>query len=91
MNNDTFAEDLESLSVFGSIDYKLAENWTLGAELRVQRDERDYHFERYSEDPLVYFGSGAVPAGLSAPSGGSGATTFQYCPPTWRRRLVRRK
>ncbi len=82
MNNDTFAEDLESMSIFGSIDYKLAEHWTLGAELRVQRDERDYHFQRYSEDPLVYFGAGPVPAGLSAPLGGSGATTFQFCPPT---------
>ncbi len=82
MNNDTFEEDLESLSLFASIDAQLGESWTLGAEMRVQQDRRDYFFQRWSEDPLVYFGSGAVPAGLSAPLGGSGVNTVQFCPPT---------
>lgn len=82
MNNDRFIEDLQSMSAFGSIDYDITSQLTLGVELRIQNDERDYHFERYSEDPLVYFGSGAVPAGLLAPLGGSGVTTTQFCPPT---------
>jgi outer membrane receptor protein involved in Fe transport len=82
VNNDSFTEDLSSMSVFGSIDYELAERWTLGLELRVQHDQRDYGFQRFSEDPLVYFGAGAPPAGLLAPLGGSGPGTFQYCPPT---------
>jgi iron complex outermembrane recepter protein len=82
MNNDLFVEDLQSASLFGSIDYDLSAQWTLGVELRVQRDERDYSFQRYSEDPLVYFGSGAVPAGMLAPLGGAGVNTTQFCPPT---------
>jgi iron complex outermembrane recepter protein len=82
MNNDRFVEDLQSISAFGSIDYDITERLTLGVELRVQQDERDYRFERYAEDPLVYFGSGAVPAGLLAPLGGAGVNTTQFCPPT---------
>lgn len=82
MNNDLFLEDLQSMSLFGSLDYNLTERLTLGLELRVQEDERDYRFERWSEDPLVYFGSGAVPAGMLAPLGGAGVNTTQFCPPT---------
>jgi iron complex outermembrane receptor protein len=82
MNHDQFVEDLQSISAFGSIDYDITERLVLGVELRVQQDEREYHFERYSEDPLVYFGSGAVPAGLLAPLGGAGVNTTQFCPPT---------
>ncbi len=82
MNNDRFIEDLTSISIFGSIDYDLTERLLLGLEMRVQQDERDYQFRRFSEDPLVYFGAGAAPAGLLAPLGGSGVTTTQFCPPT---------
>lgn len=83
MNHDTFNEQVDSFSLFGSAEAKLGERWSLATELRVQHDSRDYDFERWSEDPLVYFGSGAVPAGLLAPIGGSGlATTAQFCPPT---------
>lgn len=82
MNHDTFNEEVKSASIFGSVEVKLAEDWSLGGELRIQHDQRDYDFERWSEDPLVYFGAGAVPAGLLAPIGGSGATTAQFCPPT---------
>lgn len=82
MNHDTFNEEVESISVFGSVEAQIAERWTLAGELRVQQDSRDYNFERWSEDPLVYFGSGAAPAGLLAPIGGSGVTTAQFCPPT---------
>jgi outer membrane receptor protein involved in Fe transport len=82
MNHDTFVEQVESWSIFGALEARLAPRWTVGAELRVQHDKRDYEFERWSEDPLVYFGAGAAPAGLLAPIGGSGATTAQYCPPT---------
>jgi iron complex outermembrane recepter protein len=82
MNNDRFIEELQSISVFASIDYDLTERLLLGLEMRVQQDERDYQFRRFSEDPLVYFGAGAPPAGLLAPLGGSGVTTTQFCPPT---------
>jgi len=82
MNHDTFTEDVESVSVFGAIEARLGQDWSLGLELRAQNDSRDYQFERWSEDPLVHFGSGAVPVGLLAPIGGSGATTAQFCPPT---------
>lgn len=82
MNNDRFIEDLQSISLFGSIDYDLTDRLLLGVEMRVQQDERDYQFRRFSEDPLVYFGPGAPPAGLLAPLGGSGVTTTQFCPPT---------
>lgn len=82
MNHDTFNEQVDSVSLFGSIEAKLAEAWLLALELRVQHDSRDYNFERWSEDPLVYFGTGPAPTGLLAPIGGSGATTAQFCPPT---------
>jgi len=82
MNHDTFNEEVDSLSLFGSIEAKLAEAWLLALELRVQHDSRDYNFERWSEDPLVYFGTGPAPTGLLAPIGGSGSTTAQFCPPT---------
>ncbi|MEQ1708730.1 MAG: TonB-dependent receptor [Terricaulis sp.] len=82
MNHDTFVEGVESVSLFGSIEAQIASDWSLGAELRVQQDSRYYSFERWSEDPLVYFGPGAAPAGLLAPIGGSGVTTAQFCPPT---------
>ncbi|RRN63340.1 TonB-dependent receptor [Caulobacter sp. 602-1] len=82
MNHDAFDEKVDSVSLFGAVEAKLAERWLLGLELRAQHDSRDYDFQRWSEDPLVYFGSGAVPTGLLAPIGGSGATTVQFCPPT---------
>jgi len=82
MNHDTFNEEVDSVSLFGSVEARLAERWLLGLELRAQHDSRDYDFERWSEDPLVYFGSGPVPTGLMAPIGGSGANTVQFCPPT---------
>lgn len=82
MNHDTFNEQVDSVSLFGSVEAKLAEQWLLSVELRAQHDSRDYDFERWSEDPLVYFGPGAAPAGLLAPIGGSGANTVQFCPPT---------
>ena len=82
MNHDTFNEAVDSVSLFGAIEAKLAARGLLGLELRAQRDSRNYDFERWSEDPLVYFGSGTVPTGLLAPIGGSGATTVQFCPPT---------
>lgn len=87
-NHDAFSEDLRSYSLFGSIDYHLTEAVTLGAELRVQSDDKRFGFERYSEDPLVYFGAGAVPAGLMTPitvdpdgAGPLPAAPVQFCPP----------
>lgn len=89
-NHDAFTEELSSYSVFGSLEYELSDTLTFGAELRVQTDEKDFTLVRYSEDPLVYFGSGVVPAGLMAPitadpDGAAGplpAAPVQFCPPT---------
>lgn len=89
-NHDAFTEELSSYSLFGSLEYQLTGTLTLGVELRVQTDEKTFTLERYSEDPLVYFGSGPVPAGLMAPitndpDGASGplpASPVQFCPPT---------
>jgi len=88
MNHDEFREQLSSPSVFGSVEVELGEATNLGMEVRVQRDEQDYDFLRYSKDPLVFFGTGAVPAGLLAgisidPDGAGPLTaqTVQFCPP----------
>lgn len=87
-NHDAFSEELTSYSLFGSVEHHLTESVTIGAELRVQSDEKSFDFERYSEDPLVYFGTGAVPAGLMAPitvdpdgAGPLPAMPVQFCPP----------
>ena len=88
MNHDEFREQLSSPSVFGSVEVELGEATNLGMEVRVQRDEKDYDFLRYSKDPLVFFGTGAVPAGLLAgisidPDGAGPLTAqpVQFCPP----------
>lgn len=81
LNNDQFREELTSVSVFGSVDYDLWETLTLGVEARLQQDSKDYRFQRYSEDPLVYFGSGAVPAGRLAEILVLGQPA-QFCPPS---------
>jgi outer membrane receptor protein involved in Fe transport len=88
MNHDEFTESLASRSLFGSLEYALGDATNLGLELRIQTDEKDYGFLRYSRDPLVYFGSGAVPAGLMAgvtidPDGAGPLTAqpVQFCPP----------
>lgn len=89
VNHDTFTETLHSLSLFGSLEYHLTDSVTLGAELRVQSDEKRFTLERWSQDPLVYFGSGSVPAGLMAPltadpdgAGPLPASVIQFCPPS---------
>lgn len=88
LTHDEFVEELSSPSIFGSLEIKFGEATSLGLEARVQRDEKDYDFLRYSRDPLAYFGSGAVPAGLiaagSADPDGAGPLTaqpVQFCPP----------
>lgn len=88
LNHDEFQEQLSSPSLFGSVEVKFGEATSLGLEVRVQRDEKDYDFLRYSRDPLVYFGTGAVPAGLMAgvtidPDGAGPLTAqpVQFCPP----------
>lgn len=82
MNSDTFNEEVSSVSLFGSLEARFAENWLATVELRFQNDDRDFDFQRWSLDPLVYFGNGAVPAGMLAPLGGYGVSTLQFCPPT---------
>lgn len=89
MRRDDFSEKLASYSVFGSVEFPLVERLVFGAELRAQFDRKDFGFERYSVDPLVFFGTGAVPAGMMAPllvdpdgSGPLPAAPAQFCPPT---------
>lgn len=90
LNHDDFDEQLKSYSLFGSVDWKMTAALKLGVEMRVQRDEKNFDFVRYSEDPLVYFGTGTPPTGLSAPisvdpDGTAGPATVspvQFCPPT---------
>jgi outer membrane receptor protein involved in Fe transport len=90
VNNDTFTEKLESPSLFGSVELRLGERTFLAGEARVQRDSRDFTFQRFAEDPLVFFGTGPVPAGLLAPisvdpdgpTGPLAASPVQFCPPT---------
>jgi outer membrane receptor protein involved in Fe transport len=88
MLHDEFSEDLTSYSLFGSMDWQMTERLKLGLELRVQRDRKEFGFLRYSEDPLIYFGAGAPPAGMLAPiaidpdgTGPRTAAPVQFCPP----------
>jgi iron complex outermembrane recepter protein len=89
LNNDSFVDDLTSPSVFGSVEFKIAQQTSLGIEARIQQDRRTLTATRFSEDPLVFFGSGAIPAGLLAPitsdpdgTGPLPASPIQFCPPT---------
>jgi outer membrane receptor protein involved in Fe transport len=90
LNHDQFSEQVDSYSAFGSVDWRLTERLKVGLELRVQRDEKDFVFQRYSGDPLVFFGAGAPPAGMLAPipidpdgaAGPRAPSPVQYCPPT---------
>lgn len=90
MNHDEFSEQVDSYSAFGSVDWRMTERLKLGLELRVQRDEKDFAFQRYSGDPLVFFGGGAPPAGMLSPlpidpdgaAGPRAPSPVQYCPPT---------
>lgn len=89
MRNETFREKLSSVSIFGSLEYQFADRWSVGAEARGQFDAKNFTFQRYSVDPLAYFGTGPVPAGMMAPivvdpdgSGPLPAAPAQFCPPT---------
>ncbi len=89
LNNDSFSEALESPSLFGSLTFRFTPATSLGLEARVQRDRKEVSFTRFSEDPLVFFGTGPVPAGLAAPitsdpdgAGPRPASPIQFCPPT---------
>ncbi len=89
LNNDSFRERLRSPSIFASVELALDARTRLEVAARLQRDRKDYDFMRYSMDPLVYFGSGATPAGMAAPitsdpdgSGPLPASPVEFCPPT---------
>ncbi len=89
LNHDRFSETLESPSLFGSVEYAFTDRTRLGLEARVQSDSKSYRIQRWSEDPLVYFGTGPIPVGLAAPitsdPDGAGPLTaqpVQFCPPT---------
>jgi len=89
LNNDSFSESLRSPSLFGSLTVRFGQGTSLGLEARVQRDRKRVTLARFSEDPLAFFGSGAVPAGLAAPiaadpdgpTGPRTASPIQFCPP----------
>jgi outer membrane receptor protein involved in Fe transport len=81
LNNDAFTEDLESYSLFGSLEYEITDALTATIEARVQRDEKTLDFQRFSQDPLVFFGPGAVPAGRQ-PERLINNQPAQFCPPS---------
>ena len=88
LSHDEFVEELTSPSLFGSLEIKFGDATSLGLEARIQRDEKDYDFLRYSRDPLAYFGTGPLPAGMIAATSvdpdGAGPLTaqpVQFCPP----------
>jgi len=81
LSHDDFIEELTSTSLFGSLEYDVSDTLTTSVEARVQRDEKELHFRRYSVDPIAYFGPGAVPAGRSAEILVSG-NPAQFCPPS---------
>lgn len=89
LNNDSFRETLRSPSVFGSVEFPLGARTRLEVATRLQHDVKNYSFMRYSEDPLVYFGSGAIPPGMLAPisidpdsTGPLPSSPVEFCPPT---------
>lgn len=89
MRKDDFAQDLRSFAVFASAEVPITPRIRLGAELRYQHDYSTFDFQRYSQDPLVYFGTGPVPAGMMAPimvdpdgPGPLPSAPAEFCPPT---------
>jgi iron complex outermembrane receptor protein len=89
LNSDSFNEELQSPSLFGSAEFSLGGATHLGLEARIQRDKKSFTFERFSEDPLVFFGAGPIPpglvAGINSDPDGAGplpAAPVQFCPPT---------
>jgi outer membrane receptor protein involved in Fe transport len=81
LNNDAFTEDLKSYSLFGSLEYEITDALTATVEARVQKDEKTLDFQRFSQDPLVFFGAGAVPAGRQ-PERLINNQPAQFCPPS---------
>lgn len=67
LREDAYKEKLNSWSLFGAAEWTFAPDWNAGLELRVQTDEKDLWFQRYSVDPLTYFGPGPPPPGMLAP------------------------
>jgi outer membrane receptor protein involved in Fe transport len=48
---DLSNEELRSASLFGLYEITLADAWTIAAEARIQRDEKDFVFERIDRVP----------------------------------------
>lgn len=46
VRRDTALEKLTSWSIFGSLDYAISNRFSAGVELRFQRDEKDFRFQR---------------------------------------------
>jgi outer membrane receptor protein involved in Fe transport len=46
VRRDSALEKIQSWSVFGSVDYDITDRLTAAAELRYQRDEKDFRFQR---------------------------------------------
>ena len=81
LNNDAFTEDLSSYSLFGSLEYELTDALTVTLEARVQQDRKTLDFQRFTQDPLVFFGAGAVPAGRQSERLINNQPA-QFCPPS---------
>jgi iron complex outermembrane recepter protein len=81
LNHDDFSDALTSYSLFGSLERDLSETVTASIEARVQKDEKEFSFRRYSVDPIVYFGPGAAPAGRATEILVNG-NPAQFCPPS---------
>jgi iron complex outermembrane receptor protein len=51
MRDDINTEDLTSYAVFGAVGYDVNDRLNIGLELRVQRDDKDFTFERIRSEP----------------------------------------
>jgi outer membrane receptor protein involved in Fe transport len=75
VNSSTYQNEITSYAGFATASYDFDPQWTLGVEGRVTTDKNKYFVLDYSQDPLSYWGSGAVPAGFAKPIAG------EQCPP----------
>ena len=53
LRTDTSTEELSSFSFFGQLAYALTDRLEISAEARVQKDSKDFVFERVDGDPLT--------------------------------------
>jgi iron complex outermembrane receptor protein len=76
LNHIAYTNLITSYAWFAKVSYDILPDLTAGAEMRYSEDENSYNFAQYSQDPLSYWGAGAVPSGFAKPIAG------EYCPPS---------